>query len=146
MNSDSYKRLGYLHRQLELIYTDIIFVFIPYNNCYFHYRQIFSPFLKSPTRLPTCFRHLLSVTNFPQNDNILAFNCFSFRHVTDMLPTCLRHLSPTFTSALPPKQYLHRHLHRHLHRQNSINLQRSQTNAKLITFPKLSQKGENKKI
>lgn len=53
LSFNSYKRLGYLHRQLELIYTDIIFVFIPYNTCYFHYRQIFSPFLKSPTRLPT---------------------------------------------------------------------------------------------
>lgn len=29
-----------------------------------------------------------------------------------------------------------------LHRQNSSNLQRSQTNCKLITFPKLSQKKE----
>ena len=69
------------------------------------------------------------------------------------LPTCLRHFSPTFTSALPPllpphyrqnnicTDILHRHLHRHLHRQNSINLQRSQTNCKLITFVKLSQKG-----
>ncbi len=74
-----------------------------------------------------------------------------------MLPTCLRHFSPTFTSALPPllpphyrqnnicTDILHRHLHRHLHRQNSINLQRSQTSAKLITFPKLSQKGKNRR-
>ena len=44
----------------------------------------------------------------------------------------------TITATLPPKQYLHRHLHR----QNSINLLRSQTSAKLITFPKLSQKKE----
>ena len=74
-----------------------------------------------------------------------------------MLPTCLRHFSPIFTSALPPllpphyrqnnicTDILHRHLHRHLHRQNSINLQRSQTSAKLITFPKLSQKGKNRR-
>ena len=51
----------------------------------------------------------------------------------------------TITATLPPKQYLHRHLHR----QNSITLQRSQTNCKLITFPKLSPKkeeeGENRK-
>ena len=51
----------------------------------------------------------------------------------------------TITATLPPKQYLHRHLHR----QNCINLQRSQTNCKLITFPKLSPKkeeeGENRK-
>ena len=42
-----------LHRQLKRIYTDIIFAFMTYNTSYFHYRQIFSPFLKSPTRLPT---------------------------------------------------------------------------------------------
>lgn len=53
-------------------------------------------------------------------------------------------ITATITATLPPKQYLHRLLHRHLHRQNSINLQRSQTSAKLITFPKLSQKGKNK--
>lgn len=45
-------------------------------------------------------------------------------------------ITATITATLPPK----RNLHRHLHRQNSINLQRSQTNCKLITFPKLSQK------
>ena len=80
----------------------------------------------------------------------MVFNYFSFRHVTDMLPTCLRHFSPTFTSALPPLLPPHYRqnnictdiLHRHLHRQNSSNLQRSQTNCKLITFPKLSQKKE----
>ena len=69
-------------------------------------------------------------------------------------PTCYRHVSDIFL------RHLHRHyrhyyrqkesctdiLHRHLHRQNSINLLRSQTSAKLITFPKLSQKGKNKKI
>ena len=49
-------------------------------------------------------------------------------------------ITATITATLPPK----RNLHRHLHRQNSINLQRSQTSAKLITFPKLSQKGKNK--
>lgn len=51
----------------------------------------------------------------------------------------------TITATLPPKQYLHRHLHRHLHRQNSINLQRSQTSAKLITFAKLSQRDKNRR-
>ena len=30
-----------------------------------------------------------------------------------MLPTCLRHLSPTFTSALPPLLPQKRNLHRH---------------------------------
>ena len=88
--------------------TGIILTFVPYNTCYFHYRQIFSPFLKSPTWLPT--------------------------------------KSPTFTSALPP--LLPPHYRQNnictdiLHRQNSSNLQRSQTNCKLITFPKLSQKKE----
>ena len=53
LSFNSYKRLGYLHRQLELIYTDMNLAFIPYNTSYFHYYQIFSPFLKSPTRLPT---------------------------------------------------------------------------------------------
>ena len=66
-----------------------------------------------------------------------------------MLPTCLRHFSPTFTSALPP-HYRQSNictdiLHRHLHRQNSINLQRSQTNCKLITFAKLSQRDKNRR-
>ena len=65
----------------------------------------FSPFLMSPTWLPTSLRHLLSVTNSPQNDNILVFNHFSFRHITDM--------SPTFTSALPPLLPTH-------YRQNNI--------------------------
>ena len=27
--------LGYLHRQLERIYTDIFLAFIPYNTCFF---------------------------------------------------------------------------------------------------------------
>lgn len=33
--------------------TGIILTFMSYNTCYFHYRQIISPFLKSPTWLPT---------------------------------------------------------------------------------------------
>lgn len=57
-------------------------------------------------------------------------------------------ITATITATLPP-HYRQNNictdiLHRHLHRQNSINLQRSQTSAKLITFPKLSQKGKNK--
>ena len=74
---------------------------------------------------------------------------FSIIFLSDILPTCLRHFSPTFTSALPPLLPPHyRHItatlppKQHLHRQNSSNLQRSQTNCKLITFPKLSQKKE----
>ena len=64
-----------------------------------------------------------------------------------MLPTCLRHFSPTFTSALPPH-----------YRQNNIctdiytDIYTDKTvstfsvhrpTAKLITFPKLSQKRES---
>lgn len=140
MNSDSYKRLGYLHRRLELIYTDIIFAFLPYNTI-FHYRQIFSPFLKSPTRLPTCLRHLLSVTNFPHNDNILVFNCFSFRNVTDMSPTFISDIYIGITATLPPLLPPNRNLHRHLHRQNRIYLKRSQSNYRIANFPKITQKG-----
>lgn len=33
--------------------TDITLTFMSYNTCFLHYRQIFSPFLKSPTWLPT---------------------------------------------------------------------------------------------
>ena len=120
--------------------------FIPYNTCYFHYRQIISPFLKSPTWLPTKSPTFIVGNQLPQNDNILVFNYFSFRHITDMSPTFFSDIyigiTATITATLPPK----RNLHRHLHRQNSINLLRSQTSAKLITFPKLSQKGKNKKI
>ena len=64
-----------------------------------------------------------------------------------MLPTCLRHLSPTFTSALPPH-------YRHYYRQKEIytDIYTDKTvstfsvhrpTAKLITFPKLSQKRES---
>lgn len=91
LSFNSYKRLGYLHRQLELIYTDMNLAFIPYNTCYFHYRQIFFAILEVSDK------------------------------VTDKVSDIL---------------------HRHLHRQNSINLLRSQTNCKLITLPKLSQKKE----
>ena len=76
----------------------------------------------------------------------MVFNYFPFRHVTDILPTCLRHLSPTFTSALPPH-------YRHYYRQKEIctDIYTDKTavtfsvhrpTAKLITFPKLSQKRE----
>lgn len=33
--------------------TGIILTFVPYDTRFLHYRQIFSPFLKSPTWLPT---------------------------------------------------------------------------------------------
>lgn len=69
----------------------------------------------------------------------MVFNYFPFRHVTVMSPTFTSVLPPPLPPLLPPK----RNLHRHLHRQNSSNLQRSQTNCKLITFPKLSQKRES---
>ena len=130
--------------------TSFITSFMPYNTYYFHYRQIFSPFLKSPTRLPTCLRHLLSVTNFPQNDNILVFNCFSFRHVTDISPTFISDIYIGITATLPPH-------YRHYYRQTEIctdiytdktesilSVHRATT--ELLTFPKLLKKGENKKI
>lgn len=99
LSFNSYKRLGYLHRQLELIYTDMNLAFIPYDTCYFHYRQ--------------SLRHLLSVTNSKQKDNILVFNTFPYRHITDMSPTFISDIyigiTATITATLPPKQYLHRH-------------------------------------
>ena len=67
-----------------------------------------------------------------------------------MLPTCLRHLSPTFTSVLPPH---YRHHYRHYYRQKKYaDIYTDKTvstfsvhrpTAKLITFPKLSQKRES---
>lgn len=75
------------------------------------------------------YRHLLSVTNSKQKDNILVFNTFPYRHITDMSPTFISDIyigiTATITATLPPK----RNLHRHLHRQNCINLQRSQTSS-----------------
>ena len=76
--------------------TGIILTFVPYDTHFLHYRQIFSPFLMSPTFFSDIYIGI--------------------------------------TATLPSKQ--------HLHRQNSSNLQHSQTNCKLITFPKLSQKKE----
>ncbi len=67
-----------------------------------------------------------------------------------MLTTCLRHLSPTFTSVLPPH---YRHHYRHYYRQKKYaDIYTDKTvstfsvhrpTAKLITFPKLSQKRES---
>ena len=128
--------------------TSFITSFISYNTCYFHYRQIFFlPPLKSPTWLPTKSPTFIVGNQLPIKT---ITYWFSIIFLSDMLPTCLRHFSPTFTSALPPLLPPHYRqnnictdiLHRHLHRQNSSNLQRSQTNCKLITFPKLSQKKE----
>ena len=74
---------------------------------------------------------------------------FSIIFLSDMLPTCLRHLSPTFTSALPPH---YRHHYRHYyHTKKYTDIYTDKTvstlsvhrpTAKLITFPKLSQKRE----
>ena len=118
--------------------------FIPYDTCYSHYRQ---------TILEVSDKVTDKVTDIycrqPTSHKTITYWLSSI-FLTDTLPTCLRHLSPTFTSALPPLLPPHYRqnnictdiLHRHLHRQNCINLQRSQTNCKLITFPKLSQKKE----
>ena len=98
--------------------------FVPYNTCYFHYRQIFSPFLKSPTWLPTKSPTFIVGNQLPIKDNVLVFNHFPFRHITDMSPTFISDIyigiTATLPPLLPPK--------RNLHRQNSINPQRSQTN------------------
>ena len=59
-----------------------------------------------------------------------------------MSPTFISDIYIGITATLPPLLPPKRNLHRHLHRQNSSNLQRSHTNCKLITFPKLSQKRE----
>ena len=59
-----------------------------------------------------------------------------------MSPTFISDIYIGITATLPPLLPPKRNLHRNLHRQNCINLQRSQTNCKLITFPKLSQKRE----
>ena len=113
--------------------TGIILTFVPYDTHFLHYRQIsfYHPWcLRHGYR--QSLRHLLSVTNSKQKDNILVFNTFPYRHITDISPTFFSDIyigiTATITATLPPKQYLHRHLHRHLHRQNSINLLRSQTN------------------
>ena len=142
LSFNSYKRLGYLHRQLEgftptlsLPSYLIIPVFSLPPNLFHHSWSLRHSYRQS-------FRHLLSVTNSKQKDNILVFNTFPYRHITDMSPTFISDIyigiTATITATLPPK----RNLRRHLHRQNCINLQRSQTNCKLITFPKLSQKKE----
>lgn len=67
---------------------------------------------------------------------------FSIIFLSDMLPTCLRHLSPTFTSALPPLLPPH-------YRQKEIYTDKTASTfsvhrpaANLITFAKLSQKKE----
>lgn len=87
--------------------------FMSYNT-FFHYRQIFFYH-------PWCIRHgyrqslrhLLSATNSKQKDNILVFNTFPYRHITDMSPTFISDIyigiTATITAILPPKQYLHRH-------------------------------------
>ena len=100
LSFNSYKRLGYLHRQLEgftptlsLPSYLIIPVFSLPPNLFHHSWSLRHSYRQS-------FRHLLSVTNSKQKDNILVFNTFPYRHITDM--------SPTFISDI----YL-RHLHRH---------------------------------
>ena len=92
------------------------------------------------------FRHLLLVTNSPQNDNILVFNHFSFRHITDMSPTFFSDIyigiTATITATLPPKQYLHRHFTPTFYTDktaSTFSVHRPAAN--LITFAKLSQKG-----
>lgn len=85
------------------------------------------------------YRHLLSVTNSKQKDNILVFNTFPYRHITDM--------SPTFTSALPPllpPHYRQKEIYTDIYTDktaSTFSVHRPAAN--LITFAKLSQKGKN---
>ena len=63
-----------------------------------------------------------------------------------MLTTCLRHLSPTFTSALPP-HYRHYYRQKEIYTdiytdKTAVTFSVHRPTAKLITFPKLSQKRE----
>lgn len=60
--------------------------------------NIFLPPLMSPTWLPTKSPTFLSVTT-PHKTITYWFSIIS---LSDILPTCLRHFSPTFTLALPP--------------------------------------------
>ena len=45
--------------------TGIILTFVPYYTRFLHYRQIFSPFLKSPTWLPTKLPTFIVGNPFP---------------------------------------------------------------------------------
>ena len=91
-------------------------------------------------------RHLLSVTT--PNKTITYW--FSIIFLFDIFPTCLRHFSPTYTSALPPllpPNYRQNNICTDiLHRQKASTFSVNRPAAKLITFAKLSQKGKNKKI
>ena len=109
LSFNSYKRLGYLHRQLEgftptlsLPSYLIIPVFSLPPNLFHHSWSLRHSYRQS-------FRHLLSVTNSKQKDNILVFNTFPYRHITDMSPTFISDIYIGITATLPPKQYLYRH-------------------------------------
>lgn len=69
--------------------TDITLTFMSYNTCYFHYRQIISPFLKSPTWLPTKLPTFIVGNPLPQKT---VTYWVSSIFLSDILPTCLRHL------------------------------------------------------
>ena len=108
LSFNSYKRLGYLHRQLEgftptlsLPSYLIIPVFSLPPNLFHHSWSLRHSYRQS-------FRHLLSVTNSKQKDNILVFNTFPYRHITDMSPTFISDIyigiTATITATLPPKK------------------------------------------
>ena len=95
LSFNSYKRLGYLHRQLEgftptlsLPSYLIIPVFSLPQNLFHH---------------SWSFRHLLSVTNSKQKDNILVFNTFPYRHVSDIYLRHYRHITATITATITAK-------------------------------------------
>ena len=132
-----------LHRQLERIYTDIIFSFIPYNTCYFHYRQIFFTILEVSDMVTDKVSDIYC--RYPASHKAITY-WFSIIFLSDMLPTCLRHLSPTFTSALPP-HYRHHYRQKEIYTdiytdKTAATFSVHRPTAKLIIFPKLSQKRE----
>ena len=104
LSFNSYKRLGYLHRQLEgftptlsLPSYLIIPVFSLPPNLFHHSWSLRHSYRQS-------FRHLLSVTNSKQKDNILVFNTFPYRHITDMSPTFISDIYIGITATITAKK------------------------------------------
>lgn len=115
--------------------TDIILALIPYDN---HFSITVKSLFTICDVSDICCRQPT-----PHKTITYWFSIIFF----DILPTCYRHLSPTFTSVLPPH-------YRHYYRQKEIytDIYTDKTvstfsvhrpTAKLITFPKLFQKRES---
>ena len=104
LSFNSYKRLGYLHRQLEGFTPTLSlssYLIIP---VIFITAKSFSPFLKSPTWLPTKFPTLIVGNQLPIKDNVLVFNHFPFRHITDMSPTFISDIYIGITATITAKK------------------------------------------